>query len=138
MNIKRSLLGGFMLALATVAFATPPEGYIEINYHRCDKKYTNWGVHLWQDPNMPLEDIAWPDPMKPTGTSEFGIYWHRKLSEFGNKGHVNYIIHKGDIKEQGSKDMDFNGNEHKAIWVRTKESTTFFSLADAMKDHVCK
>lgn len=135
-----SLLAGFAFALGTVAFAAPPEGSIEINYHRCDGKYEKWGVHLWQDPNMPLEDIDWSTPMMPTGKSEFGVFWHRKADEFGPKLHVNYIIHKGDMKEQGAKDMDFDGKTHKAIWVVSGDRAIFYSLEEAMKSpaHTCK
>jgi len=51
---------------------------------------------------------------------------------------VNYIIHKGDIKEQGGKDMAFDGNAHKAIWVVNNDRTIYFSKEEALKDHVCK
>ena len=124
-------------------FATPPEGYIEINYNRCDGKYEKWGVHLWKSPNMPLPDIEWPNPMMPTGKSDFGVYWHVKLEEFatGSKAQVNYIIHKGDIKEQGAKDMAFDGNAHKAIWVNSGDRNIYYSLEDAQKarvEHPCK
>jgi hypothetical protein len=134
-------MGAFILAMAIPALAAPapaPEkGMVQINYHRCDGKYANWGVHLWQDPNMPLPDIEWPNPMKPTGTSDFGVYWNVKEDEFGGKIHVNYIIHRGDIKEQGGKDMSFDGRAHKAIWVNTNDRAIYYSLEDAKKDHVC-
>jgi hypothetical protein len=129
----------FALILAP-ALAAPPEGKIEINYHRCDGKFEKWGAHLWKSPNMPLPDIEWPNPMMPTGKTDFGVYWWADLSEFntGSKAQVNYIIHKGDIKEQGGKDKAFDGNAHKAIWVITGDSTIYFSKEEALKDHVCK
>lgn len=142
MSLRKTLLkviAVFALAL-TPALATPPEGMIQINYHRCDGKYDRWGVHLWKSPNMPLPDIEWPNPMMPTGKNDFGVYWVVKADEFstGSKMQVNYIIHKGDIKEQGSKDMAFNGLEHKEIWVINGDRTIYFSKEDALKDHVCK
>ncbi len=137
-KLHTSVLAGLMLAAASMAFAVPPEGSIEINYHRCDGNYDKWGVHLWQDPNMPLEDIEWPNPMKPTGKTDFGVYWHRKAEEFGSKMKVNYLIHKGDIKEQGGKDMAFDGRQYKAIWVINGDRTIFYSQEDALKGHVCK
>jgi len=127
-----------MTALSlTAAFAAPPEGSIEINYHRADAKYENWGVHLWKRPNMPLPDIEWPNPMKPTGTNSFGVFWQVKLEEFstGSKAQVNYIIHRGDIKEQGGKDQAFNGNQHKTIWVWAGDSTTYFDYDDVKAAH---
>ena len=139
MSVRRNtLLGGLLLIMGIAAMATPPEGFIEINYHRCDAKYDKWGVHLWQDPNMPLPDIEWPNPMMPTGKSDFGVFWQVKASEFGSKTHVNYIIHRGDIKEQGGKDMSFDGVAHKAIWVNTKDRQIYYSLEEAKKDHKCE
>lgn len=119
------------------AFAAPPEGFIEINYHRIDGNYEKWGVHLWKSPNMPLPDIEWPNPMMPTGKNSFGVYWHAKAEEFstGSKMQVNYIIHKGDIKEQGGKDMAFNGLEHKTIWVWEKDRTIYYSYDEVKAAH---
>ena len=68
MSLRSSLLKAIaVIALAiSPALAAPPDGKIEINYHRCDGKYEKWGVHLWKSPNMPLPDIEWPNPMMPT------------------------------------------------------------------------
>jgi hypothetical protein len=138
-----TLLSTFLKA-ATVAvlasgfaFAKPPEGSIEINYHRADGKYEKWGVHLWKSPNMPLPDIEWPNPMMPTGTNKFGVFWQVKKEEFqtGSKCWVNYIIHKGDIKEQGAKDMKFDGNQFNTIWVWEKDSTVFTSYDEVKQAH---
>lgn len=132
----RTAIAATALSL-TAALAAPPEGYIEINYHRVDGKYDGWGVHLWKSPNMPLPDIEWPNPMMPTGKNSFGVYWHVKADEFstGSKMQVNYIIHRGDIKEQGGKDMAFNGLEHKAIWVWEKDRAIYFSYDEVKAAH---
>jgi pullulanase len=139
MNLRTT----FKSALAVVALASafaiakPPAGFIEINYHRADGKYDNWGVHLWKSPNMPLPDIEWPNPMMPTGTNSFGVYWHVKASEFdtGSKRQVNYIIHRGDIKEQGAKDMAFDGNKFDTIWVWEKDRAIYTSYDDLKAAH---
>ena len=83
-----------MVISALAALAAPPDGMIEVNYHRCDAKYERWGVHLWKSPNMPLPDIEWPNPMMPTGKNDFGVFWHVKADEFtaGSKMQVNYIL----------------------------------------------
>ena len=142
MSLRSTLLKAIaVIALAlTPVLATPPDGKIEINYHRCDGNYAKWGVHLWKSPNMPLPDIEWPNPMMPTGTNDFGVFWHADYEEFktGSKAQVNYIIHKGDIKEQGAKDMAFDGSAHKAIWVVNGDRTIFYSKEEALKGHVCK
>ena len=121
----------------TAAFAAPPEGSIEINYHRADGNYTGWGVHLWKSPNMPLPDIEWPNPMMPTGKNAFGDYWQVKAEEFstGSKCQVNYIIHRGDIKEQGGKDQAFDGNKNKTIWVWEQDRMIYTSYADLKAEH---
>ena len=139
---RLSLIGAFVVAMATSAFAAPapaPElkDPITISYHRCDKVYANWGVHLWEDPNMPLEDIEWSHPMMPTATSPLWISWQRASAEFGGKKHVNYIIHRGDIKEQGGKDMNFDGRTVKSIWVVNNDRTIYTSQAEAEQHDPC-
>ena len=138
-----STIGVFVLALTASAFAAPTadgaaiKDPITFNYHRCDAKYNNWALHLWQDPQMPLDDIEWSHGMKPTGTTPFGVQWVRAGEEFGAKTHVNYIIHRGDIKEQGGKDMSFDGRTTKQIWVVNNDRTTYTSLEEAMKNDPC-
>ena len=140
MSFRSTLLKVFAaVALAfaslTPASAAPPAGSIQINYHRADGNYKGWGVHLWKSPNMPLEGIEWPNPMVPTGKNDFGVYWVRDEKEFqtshGTKEAVNYIIHQADMKEQGGKDMVFNGLEHKEIWVVSGDRNIFFTLEEA-------
>jgi hypothetical protein len=66
----------------------------------------------------------------PTGKTDFGVFWHVKLNLFP-ENKVNYIIHKGDNKEQGGKDMQFNGATSKEIWVLQGDRKIYTSLADA-------
>ena len=146
MSFRSTLLKVFAavaLAFATLtpasAEALAPTTPIQINYHRTDGVYTNWGVHLWKSPNMPLEGIEWPNPMVPTGKNAFGVYWVKPAGEFftshGTKCKVNYIIHQGDMKEQGGKDMDFNGLEHQQIWVYQGDRSIFYSLDEVKAAH---
>jgi len=144
MSFRSTLLKAFaVVALAFAAFtpaaAAPPAGMIQINYHRADGIYDGWGVHLWKSPNMPLEGVEWPNPMMPSGKNAFGVFWVRSEDEFANKAktkmNVNYIIHKGDIKEQGGKDMVFNGLEHKEIWVLDTDRTIFYSMEELKAAH---
>ena len=128
-----------VFAVATPAAAAPPAGMIQINYHRVDGNYDSWGTHLWKSPNMPVEGVEWPTPMPPSGKNAFGVYWVRSEDEFSNKAKtkmtVNYIIHKGDIKEQGGKDMAFDGLAHKEIWVYEGDRTIYFSLDEVKAAH---
>ena len=53
--------------------------------------------------------------------------------EFGSTGTVNYIVHKGDSKEQGGRDMKFEGKTTKEIWINSSDRRTYTSLEDAKK-----
>ena len=131
------LLAGLTLALAAVlpAYATssPGEGQVAINYNRCDNNYDGWGLHVWKNPGIPLPGVEWSNPMKPKGKTDFGVFWHADLSEFGSTGTVNYIVHKGESKEQGGRDMKFEGKTTKEIWVNSGDRLTYTSLEDAKK-----
>ena len=144
MSLRSTLLKALaVVALAfaflTPAAAAPPAGMIQINYHRADGIYDGWGVHLWKSPNMPVEGVEWPNPMMPSGKNAFGAFWVRSEDEFSNKSKtkmsVNYIIHKGDIKEQGGKDQVFNGLEHKEIWIVGDDRTIFYTLEEVKAAH---
>ena len=115
----------------------PGEGTIAINYFRPDGNYTGWGLHAWignpGQPGTPIDGVDWFGPMKPAGkTDDAGVYWHVPHSAFGKTGMVNYLIHKGDSKEQGGKDMRFDGNTIKQIWVNSGDKTIYTSKAEAI------
>lgn len=135
MKVQKVIFG----ALAVIALgaslsnaqAEVPEGKVGINYNRCDKNYDGWGLHTWKNPGIPLPGIEWAKPLPPTGTNDFGVYWHMNLSEYGSSQTVNYIIHMGESKEQGGKDMKFSGKDNKEIWVNSGDRKIYFTLADA-------
>src|SRR5262249_37290852 len=132
----RSLCPVFAVALAFFApavLAQVPDGKVGINYNRCDNNYDGWGVHLWRSPSTPLPGISWGRPLMPTGKTDFGVEWQADFAEFGKSGDVNYIIHKGDTKEQGGKDMQFDGKANKEIWVNSGDRKIYYSLEDAKK-----
>lgn len=68
---------------------------VVLHYHRPDGQYAGWGLHVWGGAANPTE---WNNPLPPTGTDAFGVYWKVPLAE-GAKG-LNYIVHKGDEKDQ--------------------------------------
>jgi hypothetical protein len=134
-NLVVTLTSVVMAALTSAAWASsnPPAGMVAINYNRCDNDYAGWGAHLWKDGGVPLPGVDWKTPMMPTGKTDYGVYWHVKADEFGPKTSVNYIIHKGDTKEQGGKDMSFDGSATKEIWVNSGDRKIYTLLEDAQK-----
>jgi len=128
-----ALITGIVAAGSALAQSDPPEGKVAIHYNRCDNNYEGWGVHLWKDPGTPLPGVEWQKPMMPTGKTDFGVFWHTDLAEYGSKGKVNYIIHKGDSKDQGGQDMSFDGKANKEVWINNGDRKIYTSLDDARK-----
>lgn len=122
---------GVLVVSPALAQAGPPEGSVAINYNRCDSNYEGWGAHLWSG-STPIAGVSWTSPMPPTGKNDFGVYFHTKLAEFYG-GKVNYILHKGDTKDQGGRDMSFEGKTTKEIWVNSGDRKIYTSLDDAKK-----
>jgi Bacterial pullanase-associated domain len=121
-------------AATSPAFAqAAPDGKVGMNYNRCDNNYDGWGVHLWKNPGIPITGVEWAKPMPPTGKNDFGVYWHIDQSEFGSSGDVNYIIHKGEGKEQGGKDMKFSSKTSREVWINSGDRKIYSSLDDAKK-----
>ena len=147
------LTGSLMLAAAVVALAqepqlTPvPEGQVAVRYFRPDGEYSGWGVHFWESfekmkdgkaagpkdkSDRPVADITWNKPLMPSGKDGYGAYWFVKASEFRN-GKVNYILHKGDIKEQCGKDMAwFVETQGSEVFVNRGDCNTYFKAEDAI------
>lgn len=123
---------------------TPP-GFIAIHYHRTAKDYAPvefskcdfaqcWGVHAWGDAYN--SDTSWFKPVFPIGTDDFGAVIHIKANEdkeIAATADANYIIHKGDAKDQGGKDMSFDHNKSKTIFVVQDDGKVYFTLEDALK-----
>lgn len=156
MNSRRSILkhaiafAGLALA-SSFAFAQDvakvPDGHISIHYYRADGAYDGWGVHLWESfekveggkvtgprakSDAPLDGITWMAPMKPTGKDGYGVYWQVKADNFRN-GKYNYIIHKGDTKDQCGKDMHWFPDKGNQVFVNAGDCNMYFSAEDAVK-----
>ncbi len=143
---------GMMFSMGAAAqsaeVAKAPDGSVGIHYWRPDGDYAGWGVHLWESfekvkegkvvgpkdkSDMPIMDIAWTRPMMPTGKDGFGVYWFVKVSEFRN-GKINYIIHKGDTKEQCGKDIAwFVETQGREVFVNNGDCNTYFTAEEAIK-----
>lgn len=151
---KLMLLGGLALAamlaprLAVAEDFKAPEGKVAIHYFRPDGAYEGWGLHVWESfqkkeeaddefaaketPDMPVMKVTWFKPLPQSGKDDFGVYWLLDAKDFGN-GRVNYIIHKGDKKEQGNQDKFFllkNGNN---VYVNSTDLKIYASKDEAVK-----
>lgn len=159
--MKRKLLGllgvlgalSLMLGVSGMAraqapqVAAVPDGMVAIHYFRPAGDYDGWGVHLWESfervadgkitggktrSDTPLPGVTWMAPMKPTGKDGFGVYWHVKADEFRNTK-INYIIHKGDTKDQCGKDMFWFLPQGRQVFVNQGDCNIYFTLDEAMK-----
>lgn len=110
-----------------------PDGKVAINYSRCDKTYDGWGLHAWKNPGIPIPGVEWAKPLAPSGKTDFGVVWTLDQAEFGSSGDVNYIIHKGETKEQGGKDMKFSSKTSREVWINGGDRKIYASLDDAKK-----
>ena len=126
----------------------PPEGHVAIHYHRADGSYDGWGLHTWESfqkkeeasdefsqkqmSDRPLTGVNWFKPLAQTGKDDFGTYWVIPAKEYEN-GRVNYIIHKGDKKEQKNRDMYFMVPEGREIWVNSGDPAIYKTKDEAVK-----
>lgn len=156
--MKRRLLVALFTTIAMTCLAASPgaqaqevakvpDGSVAIHYWRPDSAYDGWGVHVWESfdkvkdgkvvgpkdkSDQPLSGVSWGTPMMQTGKDGFGVYWFVKASEFRN-GKVNYIIHKGDSKEQCAKDVAFFiETQGREAFVNSGDCETYFKAADAL------
>jgi hypothetical protein len=123
-----------------------PAGKLAVHYYRPDGNYDGWGLHLWETfekivdgkpgpkegSDRTVSPLSWMAPMKPTGKSDFGVYWQFDADEFTN-GKANYIIHKGDAKDQCGRDMFWMIKDGKQIWVNAGDCNVYLSREDALK-----
>ncbi|HSN89631.1 MAG TPA: pullulanase-associated domain-containing protein [Anaeromyxobacteraceae bacterium] len=148
-TISRLLaLGGLAAAFALGPAPAAAQDTVKVHYHRADGSYDGWGLHVWESfqkkeeagdewaakemTDRPLDGVTWFKPLKPAGKDDFGIYWEIPAKEFGN-GRVNYIVHKGDKKDQCNKDMFWLIKDTKEAWVVSDDCSVHLSKESAMK-----
>ena len=155
MNLPERLLVASGL-VAVTALACPaaaeelklPEGKVAIHYYRPDGSYDGWGLHVWEsfqkkdeasdefaakeNSDRPLKGVTWFKPVGQSGKDDFGAYWLLDAKEFDN-GRINYIIHKGDRKEQCNKDMFWLIKDTKELWVNSGDCKSYLTKDAALK-----
>ncbi len=92
--------------------------YAIIHYYRQDGDYGDpfsgdynqyWGLHLWGDAVDAVDQTQWTSPKPFIGQDDFGRFAWVKLS--GKPGAINFIVHRGDVKDGSQSDRAFNPAE---------------------------
>jgi hypothetical protein len=154
-QIKKLVLYGVLAVAALVAPRLAaaedfkaPEGKVAIHYFRPDGNYEGYGLHVWESyqskaeagdefaakemTDRPLKGVSWFKPLPQTGKDDFGVYWLIDAKEFGN-GRVNYIIHKGDKKDQLNQDKFFLIQDGRDAYVNSGDAKIYMSKEAALK-----
>ncbi|MEU9742076.1 pullulanase-type alpha-1,6-glucosidase [Micromonospora chersina] len=83
-----------------------------IHWRKADGNYDGWGLHLWDGAANPTD---WGNPLKPEKIDAYGAVFRVPLAA-GATG-LNYIVHKGDEKDQpDDQRLDFAAAGHE-IWL---------------------
>jgi len=150
---KLLMLAGLVAAGALASHAEAedfkaPEGKVAIHYYRPDGAYEGWGLHVWESfqskaeagdewaakasPDMPVMKVTWFKPLPQAGKDDFGAYWLLDAKDFDN-GRINYIIHKGDKKEQANQDKFFLVKDGRDAYVNSGDTKVYLSKEEAVK-----
>jgi hypothetical protein len=119
---------------------------IVLHYHRRDGDYQGWGLWAWEsfevpadlrvrggrkaDGDRPLAGVTWESPMPQAGADSFGAYWTMDERNFGN-GRVNYVLHRGQTRDQDGHDMFWLARDSKEAWVNADDPAVYLSREEA-------
>lgn len=101
-----------------------------IHYYRAQSDYTGWGLHVW-GPTPMVQSVTWASPLQPAGQDSYGLYFVIEVN--AEAEYVNYIVHKGDVKDPGpDQTLNFaeNGRE---IWLIQGNETKYNNPEDALE-----
>ena len=105
-----------VVGLSPESFAAAPDGYARIHFQRSDGRYEGWGLHVWGDGHALGGDVLWTDPLKPSGTTDFGIYFDVPLADGATE--LNFIIHKGADKSISTDQVLPLEEFNREVWTR--------------------
>lgn len=88
-----------------------------------------WGLHLWGEAIDPAEVTEWPSPKPFLGEDEFGRFAWIRLADTTQP--LNFIIHKGDVKDGTDADRSFIPSTNAEIWINGGEAEIYTSQAAA-------
>ncbi len=105
------------------------QGFATVRYSRPDGAYDGWGLHLWGDALAPGVATEWTAPKAPDGIDEFGAFWKVPVDDVDAA--LNFIVHKGDLKDPGP-DQTFVPAEQASAWVVSGDPTVHATRAAAL------
>lgn len=117
------------LGLKRLDISARPEDHLRLHYYRPDGSFDGWGLHLWGT-GYAGQLVEWASPMKPTGQDTYGVFWD---IPYNNEGEVNFIIHKGDVKDPDGDRQIAVPSSVKEAWTVSGEVQTFPSRLMALK-----
>ena len=123
--------------------ATPPSTsqykYAVVHYQRPAGDYGDhttgnsndfWGLHLWSEAIDASEGTEWTTPKPFLGETAYGRFAWIKLQDSSKD--VNFIVHKGDVKDGTDADRKFNPNSNSPeIWLKQGDPNFYTSQAAA-------
>lgn len=104
-----------LLGVSAFARAEAPPHQARIHFHRDDGRYEGWGLHVWGDGHALGSDVLWTDPLKPSGTTPFGIYFDVPLMAEADS--LNFIVHKGQEKSISTDELLPLDQYNREVWV---------------------
>ncbi len=103
------------------AQATTAATTLKVHYHRTAADYDGWQLHSWGA----AQDPGWNNGWNASGTDSFGNVYDVPL--VADSGTVGYLFHKGDTKDHGGADQNYQLVQGAAneIWRIENDATTY-------------
>lgn len=111
-----------IVKIETAPAGDVPTGTVRLYYHRFDDDYQGWGLHVWGK-GYAGDPVAWTDPLPITGITDYGTYWDIPYKE--GEGDLNFIIHKGDLKDPQPDRVYPDPDQNKEIWAVSGDVTAY-------------
>ncbi len=106
-----------------------PEGHVRLHYLRTDGQYEGWGLHLWGSGYVGPE-VTWTSPLLLSGVNDYGVYWDIPYNQ--GLGDLNFIIHRGDIKDPDGDRKYPNPDNNREIFCITGDSTAYLNFDESL------
>jgi pullulanase len=94
---------------------------LKVHYHRSAADYDGWQIHTWGA----AQDPGWNNGWNASGTDSFGVIYDVPL--VADSGNVGYLFHKGDTKDHGGADQNYQlvPGQANEIWRIEGDGTTY-------------